>query len=539
LGNITHLPPALIDLVRRGLAGEQFVTATAAQQAFTITRSLPHGHVAAVVAMVRTLGLEALLARASSRPRALVVGMVVSRILAPASKLATCRAWGSTTLGETLGIADATEDELYAALDWLLARQPAVEQALAQRHLGKGVLVLYDVSSTYLEGQRCPLAPRGYSRDHRPDRPQIVFGLVLDEVGRPLAVEAFAGNTADPATVEAQLEKIRTRFGLHDVVLVGDRGMLTQARIERLRELGGWGWISCLRAPAIQALVEQGAIQLSRFDERNLVEVTHPAYPGERLLACKNPLVAAERARKREALLDQTEQALAPVAAAVARGRLRTAAATGLRAGRGVNRWQMAKHFTLTIGEGSFAYARDAAAIAAEAALDGLSVVRTSVAAGQSDARRVVQAYKSLSPAERAFRRLKLTDLRLRPIYHYKEARVRAHLFLCSLAAYVQWHLEQAWAPVLFAEEAPPLRLDPVAKAERSPTARAKDQTKQTPDGLPVHSFRSLLGELATLTQNRCVPHGADDGAAFTLLAVPTPLQTRAFALLGLSPPAM
>ena len=541
LGNITHLPPALVDLVRRGLAGEQFVAARAAQQAFTITRSLPHGHVAAVLAMGRALGLEALLARTPSRARALVVGMLVSRILAPASKLATSRAWDSTTLGESLGIAGAAEDELYAALDWLLARQPAVERALAQRHLGNGVLVLYDVSSTYLEGQGCPLARHGHSRDHRPDRPQIVFGLVLDEAGRPLAVEAFAGNTADPATVDTQLEKIRTRFGLHDVVLVGDRGLLTQARIGRLKELGGWGWISCLRAPAIQALAAHGTIQPSPLDARNLLEVTDPAYPGERLLVCKNPLVAAERARKREALLAQTERALAQVAAAVARGRLKTAAAIGLRAGRVVDRWQMAKHFTLTIADGAFAYARNAAAIAAEAALDGLYVVRTSVGADRLGARGVVRAYKSLSHAERAFRVLKVSDLQVRPIYHYKEARVRAHLFLCLLAAYVQWHLEQAWAPLLFEEEAPPLRLDPVATAERSPTARAKDQTKHTPDGLPVHSFRSLLGDLATLTKNRCVPHGAADeaAAAFTLLATPTPLQTRALALLGLSPTAM
>jgi hypothetical protein len=344
LGNITHLPPGLIDLVRRGLAGEQV---TAAQQAFTITRSLPHGHVAAVLAMVRTLGLEAVLARTPSRARALAVGMVVGRILAPASKLATRRTWGSTTLGETLEVADATENELYAASDWLLARQPVVERALAQRHLPNGVLVLYDVSSTYLEGHGCPLARHGYSRDHRPDRPQIVFGLVLDEVGRPLAVEAFAGNTADPATVDAQLEKIRTRLGLHDVILVGDRGMLTPARIDRLKGLGGWGWISCPRAPAIATLVEQGAVQLSLFDERNLVEVAAPAYPGARLLVCKNPLVAAERARKREALLARTEQALARVAALVAGGRLKTAAQIGLRVGRVVHRWQMAKHFTL------------------------------------------------------------------------------------------------------------------------------------------------------------------------------------------------
>lgn len=551
LGNITHLPPALIDLVRRGLAGETFVATSAGVGAgvgvegFRITRSLPHGHVAAVLGMVRTLGLEALLSATPCRERDLVVGMVVSRILAPASKLATSRTWGSTTLGEAVGSAGAAgaagadENALYAALDWLLTRQPAVEQALARRHLSHGALVLYDVSSTYVEGRHCALAQHGYSRDHRPDRPQLVFGVVLDDAGRPVALEAFAGNTADPATVEAQLEKVRDAFGLHDVVLVGDRGMLTQTRIDRLKELGGWGWISCLRAPAIQALVAQGAIQVSLFDEHNLVEVTSPAYPGERLLVCKNPLVATERARKREALLEQTEQALAKVATQVERGRLKTAAAIGLRVGRVVNRWQMAKHFTLTIGEGTFTAVRQTAAIAAEAALDGLYVVRTSVPATRLGATGVVSAYKSLSLAERVFRTFKTTDLHVRPVYHYKDERVRAHLFLCLLAAYVQWHLQHAWAPLLFREEAPSIRLDPVAKAERSPKAQAKDQTKQTPEGLPVHSFRTLLADLATLTKNRCVPAGADpddDRATFTLLATPTPLQTTAFTLLGMNP---
>jgi hypothetical protein len=323
---------------------------------------------------------------------------------------------------------------------------------------------------------------------------------------------------------------------------VGDRGMLTQARIDRLKELGGWGWISCLRAPAIRALVEQGAIQLSLFDARNLVEVTSPAYPGERLLVCKNPLVATERARKRAALLAQTEQALAKVATQVERGRLKTAAAIGLRVGRVVQRWQMAKHFTLTIGEGAFAYALQEQAIAAEAALDGLYVVRTNVPPTRLGATGVVSAYKSLSLAERVFRTFKTTDLAVRPVYHYKDERVRAHLFLCLLAAYVQWHLQHAWAPLLFREEALPLRLDPVAKAERSPKAQAKDQTKQTPAGLPVHSFHTLLADLATLTKNTCVPAGADAGddrVAFTLLATPTPLQAEAFTLLGMNPGAL
>jgi hypothetical protein len=536
LANLSHLPLATIELIRRSLAGEALGPTGAAVE---IRRSLPHGHVAAVLGTLRALGLEPLLDRRRSRQRDLAVALVVARLLAPCSKLATARTLGQSTLGAILGVEGATEDELYGALDWLLARQARVERALARRHLGAGSLVLYDVSSTYVEGTRCPLAAFGHSRDHRPDRRQIVFGLVTDERGCPVAVEAFAGNTADPATLETQVAKVRDRFGLSDIVLVGDRGMLTSARIARLKELGGVGWVSCLRAPAIRALVEAGDLQLSLFDERNLAEISSPEFPGERLVVCRNPALAAERARKREALLAATEAALATVAARVERGRLKMAAAIGLRAGRVVDAKKMAKHFELDIADGRFAYRRRADQIAQEAALDGLYVVRTSVGAERLDSAAVVETYKRLSAVERDFRALKGDDLLVRPIFHHRADRVRAHLFVCFLAAYLRWHLERAWAPLLFRDETPPARVDPVAPPERSAGARAKERDHRTPEGFPVHSFGTLLAELATLTRNRVVPAGADERAAYDVLTTPTELQTRAFALIGVTPARM
>ena len=530
LANLSHLPPELIELVRRSLRGERFV---AAADALRIVRSLPHGHVAAVLGLVRSLGLEGLLERRPSRMRDLATALIVARVIEPASKLATAARLADSTLAGRLGVADADENELYGALDWLLARQARVERALARRHLGPGSLVLYDVSSTYVEGSHCPLAAFGHSRDHRPDRRQIVFGLVTDERGCPVAVEAFSGNTADPATLETQVDKVRSRFGLSDIVLVGDRGMLTSARIERLKEIGGIGWVSCLRAPAIRALADGGDLQLSLFDERNLAEIASPEFPGERLVVCRNPALAGERARKREALLAATEAEFAKVAAMVERGRLRTAAAIGLRAGRVVDAKKMAKHFELDIAERHFAYRRKEDAIAAEAALDGLYVVRTSVPAERLDAPAVVETYKRLSAVERDFRALKGDDLLVRPILHHREDRVRAHLFLCLLAAYVRWHLEAAWAPLLYRDETPPARTDPVGPRGRSAGALAKERDHRTPDGLPVGSFGTLLHHLATLTENRIVPAGLDDGAAFNQLSVPTPLQDRAFELLG------
>jgi hypothetical protein len=533
LANLSHLPEPLVELIRSWLAGERFLPAS---DALRITRSLPHGHVAAVMGLVRALGLPGILDRHPSRMRDLVIALVAGRLVAPASKLATASLLGTTTLGAACGVEGADENELYGAMDWLLTRQPKVEAALARRHLAPGALVLYDLTSTYVEGRCCPLARHGHSRDHRPDRQQIEFGLLTDRRGCPVAVEVFPGNTADPATVETQIDKLRVRFGLTDIVLVGDRGMLTQARIERLKETGGIGWVSCLRAPAIKSLVEAGDLQLGLFDERNLAEITSPAFPGERLVVCRNPALAAERARKREVLLAATETALARVAAAVDGGRLKTAAAIGLRAGRVVNAKKMAKHFKLEIADGVFTYRRRTDAIGAEAALDGLYVVRTSVSEERLDSAAVVETYKRLSAVERDFRALKGDDLAVRPIFHWKADRVRAHLFLCFLAAYLRWHLEAAWAPLLFRDEEPPTRTDPVAPPERSDAALAKERDHRTPDGLRVGSFPTLMAELATLTRNRVVPAGVDERAAFELLSEPTPLQARAFELIGVSP---
>jgi len=533
LANLSHLPEPLVELIRAWLAGERFL---AVGEALPIRRSLPHGHVAAVLGMLRSLGLPGILDRRPSRMRDLATALVAGRLIAPASKLATAALLGQSTLGACLGVEGADENELYGAMDWLLARQARVERALAARHLAGGSLVLYDLTSVYVEGSHCTLARHGHSRDHRPDRPQVEFGLLTDSRGCPVAVEAFPGNTADPATVEAQVEKLRVRFRLTDIVLVGDRGMLTSARIERLREIGGIGWVSCLRAPAIRSLVDAGDLQLGLFDERDLAEITSPQFPGERLVVCRNPALAAERTRKREALLAATEEALGRVAAMVARGTLRSAAAIGLRAGRVVDAKKMAKHFELDIADGHFAWRRRTDAIAAEAALDGLYVVRTSVPEERLDAPGVVATYKRLSAVERDFRALKGDDLAVRPIFHWREDRVRAHLFLCFLAAYVRWHLEAAWAPLLFRDEVPPARTDPVAPPERSGEALAKERGHRTPDGLRVGSFATLMAELATLTRNRVVPAGLGEEAAFEIPSEPTPLQARALALIGVSP---
>ncbi len=542
LANLSALPLPAIDAVRRSLAGEVLI---AAHEAFAIGRSWPHGHVAAVLGAARQLGLGRLLDPRPSRARDLVLAMVVARVLAPASKLATTRLLATTSLGGTLGVEDATEDELYAALDWLLGRQARIEQGLAERYLEPGGIVLYDLSSTYVEGEHCPLAKRGYSRDGKPGKRQVEFGLLTNAEGVPVAIEAFPGNTADPSTFQRQVDKVKDRFGLSDVVWVADRGMLTGAQVAKLQKIAGAHWITALRAPTIQQLVEAGSIQLSLFDTQNLAEVSDPRYPGERLIVCYNPLLAEKRARKREALLVATEQELAKVVAMVARGAaggragLRGAAAIGERVGRVVNKYAMAKHFTRTITDTSFTYARDAAAITAEAALDGLYVLRTNVAPERLAPGGVVLAYKSLGHVEHAFRHFKLSDLAVRPIYHYRERRVRAHLLLCMLAYWVQRTLQQAWAPLLFVDEAPPARPDPVAPAPRSAGAHQKEQTKRTPDGLPVQSFRTLLAHLATLVRNRVVPRGADERAAFDLVTQPTPLQQRAFDLLGLSPNGM
>ena len=531
VGNISHLPPELIELVRRGLAGERFLPSSG----FEIRRSVPHGHVAAVLGTLRAIGLERLIDPRHSRARDLVVGMLVARLLAPASKLATARGLGATTLGATLGITGASEDELYGALDWLGEHQDRIEARLAARHLSPGGLVYYDLSSSYLEGSHCPLAKLGYSRDGKKGTLQIEYGLLTDPEGRPVAVAVVPGNTGDPATVPATVETLRTRFGLERIVLVGDRGMLTSARIETVRA-AGFDWISALRGPAIRTLAQDGALQLGLFDERNLAEISHPDFPGERLVVCRNPALAVERARKRIELLAATEAALGKVVARVEAGRLRGAARIGLALGRVVDRFKMAKHFELDIGDDHLSISRRTEAIAAEAALDGLYVLRTSVPAERLDAPDVVRAYKRLSRVERAFRGLKAADLAIRPIRHWTEGRVRAHVFLCMLAYYVAWHIERAWAPLLFRDEEPADLPDPVAPARRSDAALVKVRTHTLADGTPVHSVRTLLAELANLTRNLVVPPGAPDEAAFEITATPTLLQARAFALLGLSP---
>jgi hypothetical protein len=531
VGNLSHLPAPTIDLIRASLAGEQFVRADSLE----IERSLPHGHVVAVLGLLRQLGLETVLDRQRSRSRDLVVGMICARVLRPASKLATTRLWGQSTLAEMLAVADATEDELYGAMDWVLERQERIEKMLAGRHLVDGGLVLYDLSSSYLEGRHCPLAALGYSRDRKKGTLQIEYGLLTDGEGRPVAIEVFAGNTADPATVATQVDKLKRRFGLDQVVLVGDRGMLTSARIEDLRAVGGIEWISSLRSPQIRALVESGSLQLGLFDERNLAEISDPAFPGERLVVCKNPLLASERARKREDLLTATEEKLAPIVAAVEEGRLRGIAAIALRVGRVLDKHKVGKHFALDIGDDRLAVQRKHAEIAAEAALDGIYVIRTSVSAERLDDAAVVRAYKLLVREERAFRSLKSVDLQIRPIHHWTEPRVRAHVLLCMLAYYVQWHLERAWAPLLFRDEERPFQMDPVAPAQRSEEALRKAHTRQLPDGTPAHNLRTLLAELGTLTRNRMRWPGAPADVAVEVVATATPLQQRALSLLGLS----
>ena len=505
-------------------------------------RSLPHGHVVAVLGTLRGLGLDTLLSARRRRERDLVMAMIVARILTPGSKLATARAVAAetaqTSLGELLHVEDADEDQLYAAMDWLLPRQARIETVLASRHLDN-TLVLYDVTSSYFEGRTCPLARRGYSRDHRRGTLQIVIGLLCNRAGCPVAVEVFPGNTADPATVAPQVQKLRERFGLERVVLVGDRGMLTDARIrEELEPVEGVSWISALRAPAIQRLAAQETIQRSLFDEVDLAEVTSPDFPGERLVVCRNPLLAAERARKRQALLAATETDFEKIVRATqrTRQRLHGADTIGLRVGTVRNKYKVGKHFELTITDDTFSYARKQEQITAEAALDGLYVVRTNVDAAELSTAEVVRAYKSLSVVERAFRTMKTIDLKVRPIHHRREDRVRAHVFLCMLAYYVEWHMRRALAPLLFEDHdrAAAQRTSVVRKAERSPAADRKAATKRTEDDFAVQSFRSLLGQLGTIVKNWVRPT-ATTGVSFPMVTIPNRHQKRALELLGLS----
>jgi len=544
LANITHWPMAKIERLRHVLRDER--PADGGDE-LRMLRSLPHGHVAAVLGTARKIGLERLLASgyAPARMVALVLAMIVARVIDPVSKLATARlldeATASSSLGALLGLGAVSEQELYVALDWLLSRQARIEQRLARRHLSQGTLVLYDVSSTYFEGRTCPLARRGFSRDGKRDKLQIVFGLLCASDGCPVAVEVFEGNTADPATVAAQVEKLKRRFHLAHVILVGDRGMITQTRIETLLKPAGLDWITALRAPTIKSLLDAGAFQLSLFDERDLAEVTSPEFPGERLVVCRNPLLANERARKRQDLLAATETELSKVANAVTRRSrpLRGAAQIGLAAGAVLNRYKMAKHFSLTITDDHFAFARNAEAIDAESQLDGIYVIRTNVPAEQLPAPEVVRSYKDLARAERAFRSLKTVDLEIRPIHHRLADRVRAHVMLCMLAYYVEWHIRQSLAPVLFddhqREQAGAARASIVAPAQRSTAARRKAARKSTDDGLPVLSFQSLLAELATFTRNT-MALATTQADTFLLYPQPTPLQTRVFELLHVAP---
>lgn len=544
LANLSHWPKAQLEALRSVLRGGTSVQVL--EEAFEVARSWPHGHVAAVLGTLQRLGLERLIGAAGERERQLCLAMIVGRVLDPASKLALSRQLGpeleSSSLGESLQLGEVEEDELYEAMDWLLLRQERIERGLARRHLSEGGVVLYDVSSSYFEGRHCPLAHLGHSRDGRRDRAQIVFGLLTDAEGCPVAVEVFEGNTADPKTLAVQIEKLSERFGLKRVVLVGDRGMLTSARIEvELKTHPGLGWITSLRGPAIRKLVAGGFLQLSLFDERDLAEISSPEFPGERLIVCRNPLLAEERRRKRGELLEATEKALEKIAVATRRpkNRLRGKERIGLRVGRVLGRFKMGKHFRLRITEEGFHYERDQPRIEQEAALDGIYVIRTSVPKDELSAEQAVRSYKSLSAIERAFRSLKSIDLKLRPIHHRLAERVRAHVLICMLAYYVEWHMRRALAPLLFDDEdkatAQALRPSVVAPAQRSPRALRKLTTQRSEAGSPVHSFQSLLRDLATVVKNRITPKTLDL-QPFEKITSPTPIQQRAFDLLAVSP---
>ncbi|HRM50450.1 MAG TPA: IS1634 family transposase [Alicycliphilus sp.] len=532
LGNLSHLPEALIDIIRRSLQGETFVPVS---QAFEVVRSRAHGHVQAVALAMQRLGLASVIASQPSRERDLVLAMVAARIVQPDTKLATCRRWHCSSLAEDFGVTDATEDDLYAAMDWLLARQDAIEHKLATRHLREDALVLYDLSSSYFEGSTCPLAKRGYSRDGRPGTLQVNYGLLTDARGCPVAVSVFEGNTSDSLTFLPAVQRVRERFGLQQVVMVGDRGMVSQKAIDELRGQGGIDWITALKSVSIRGLVEQGHLQLGLFDQRNLAEITSPEYPGERLVACRNDALAQLRAHKRESLLQATEALLAQVLASVQAGRLTGQDKIGVQVGRVINRHKVAKHFELSIAETTLGWARRQDAIEAEAALDGLYVIRTSLEAQRMDAPSCVRSYKALSNVERAFRSLKTMDLKVRPIHHRLAERVRAHILLCMLAYYVEWHMRQAWAPLMFADtdQAAKATRDPVAPAKRSAAAQRKAQSKVIDDGQPAHSFATLMAEMATIVRNTCRTPSADpDAPTFELLTTATAHQQRALALI-------
>ena len=543
--NLSDWSPSLIEGLRALLKGG--VVLPPGQDAITIKRSLPHGHVAAVLGTLRRIGLDRLLGPAGNRCRDLVIAMIVTRLIAPLSKLATAKALdpmtAASSLGSVLGLGEVDEDELYTALDWLLERQPQIEAALAKRHLKNGTLVLYDVSSSYLEGRCCELGQLGYNRDGKRGKLQIVYGLLCAADGCPVAVEVFEGSTGDPATLATQIDKLKRRFDLAHVVLVGDRGMITQARLDQDIKPAGLDWITALRAPQIRALLDSGAFQLSLFDERDLASITAEDYPNERLIVCRNPDLARARRLKREDLLAATERELAAIHNAVHRATkpLRGKAEIGLRVGAVIGKYKMAKHFTLTIADSHFAFARKHDEIDAEARLDGIYVIRTSLAAKALDNSASVRAYKSLAQVERAIRSIKTVDLQIRPVFHWAAPRVRAHVCLCMLAYHVEWHMRQRLAPMLYddadKDAAEALRSSVVAKAQRSPSAVAKQTHGTTPDGLPVHSFQSLLNDLATLAHNTVVT-ALNTNHTFVLHTRPTKIQEKAFRLLGIDNPA-
>jgi hypothetical protein len=541
VANLSALPAHVVDWVEAGLKGQSLVPAG---QAATITRSVPHGHVAAVWAQAAALGLPGLLGPAG-RHRDLAMALIVSRVARPASKLATCSWWEDTTLGVDLDVAGASTDEVYAAMDWLLERQDRIEASLARRHLAPAAnpsrMALFDLSSSWVEGSHCPLGRRGYSRDGKKGKLQIEYGLLTDPEGRPVAVRVFPGSTADPAAFVDAVRLVREKFKLTELVMVGDRGMITAARIDAIRADNAdtdsdLGWLTALRAPAIKTLAaEGGPLQPTLFDQHNLAEITHPDYPGERLIACRNPFLALERARKRDELLTATEDLLAPVLAAVAAGRLQGGDRIGLKVGRLINRYKMAKHLQVAITDTSLTIIRNSEQIAAEAALDGIYVLRTSVPTEALDPAGVVGAYKNLAHVERDFRSIKVDDLDLRPIYHRLQDRVRAHVLIVTLAAYLTWHLRHTLAPLTFTDENPPARSDPVAPTTRSESAARKASRRKTDANQPVRSFRTLLDHLGTLTRND-IQYGPN-GPVVPTLAVPTPTQRRIFELLDTTIP--
>ncbi len=537
IANLSKCPPEVIETLRLALRGVQLVPR---EDFFAIETSTPHGHVQAVLGTMRRLGVDTLLASRPCRERDLVMAMVAQRLLDPVSKLATTRLWHATTLAKELGVEDADANALYGALDWLGARQDRIEKKLAKRHLGEGAVVLFDVSSSSYHGRTCPLARRGYNRDGE-KLPSIVYGLLADGMGRPVAIDVYPGNTGDPATVPDQVEKLRARFGLTRVVLVGDRGMLTQARIEDLRAYPNLGWISALRFSAIRSLAESGAFQTTLFDTRNMAEIVHEDYPGERLVVCFNPLLAEDRKRKREELLQATEALLSKIAAQVARRTTTpmTRDQVGVKVGKVLNRYKVGKHFKLSIADGLLEYERKTQAIEREGRTDGFYIVRTSEGARTLSAEDTVRTYKSLGQVEQAFRCMKGVDLRIRPIHHRSEPHVRAHIFLCMLAYYVEWHMRKALAPVLFQDEeldADRWARDPVARAEPSPGVKEKKRTKKTGAGWPVHSLRTLLNEMATRTRNTCRAGEGRNALRFEQITETTPFQQHVFDLLDIRP---